>query len=192
MKRKYLINIEIIVFILILQSCASFQKKLSNPYLLNEKKLTTLNGTYDALNIEADTISKINWSYTSFFNEMDRKSFNPSIKLDTLKHYKFELKVLSNKRIKVRYLENNNKIGEKIIKGRLKKDGYFYLKNRNIKFWGIPYLAGALHINKTRFSKTNKGNLIFDLAHHQSGAFLLFIFPGGANWDYRNTYKKIK
>jgi hypothetical protein len=49
-------------------------------------------------------------------------------------------------------------------------------------------LAGALHVNKIRFSTTTNGNLIFNLTHHQSGAFFLFVFPGAANWDYRNTY----
>jgi len=190
LKRKTTLNIVIIVSFLILQSCASFQKNAINPKLLTEKNITELNGKYNIIDIEADSIRKKNWASNNFFTELESKIFFKPTKLDTLKTYQFELKVLSKKRIQINYLENDKIFKERIVKGKLKKDGYFYLKNKNVKLWGVPYLAGAIHINKTRISKTKKGNLIFDLTHHQSGAFFFFVFPGGANWEYRNTYQK--
>ncbi|RZS90618.1 hypothetical protein [Aquimarina brevivitae] len=189
--KKIIIGLLIVVSSLLIQGCASFPKNRSNPYILNEKRLNVLNGVYKAIHSEADTIGKIHWSYISFFNEIDRKIFNPSIKLDTLKKYTFELEVLNTKRIKICYLENDDKIGEEVIKGKVKNDGYFYLKNKNVKFFGIPYLAGALHINKTRLSKADNGDLVFDLVHHRSGAVLLIMFLGGSNWNYRNIYERI-
>jgi hypothetical protein len=114
------------------------------------------------------------------------------LKLDSLKTYEFELKVIDQKSINFKFIENGKVFTEKNLKGKLKKDGYFYLKNKNVEFWGIPYLAGAIHINKSRLSKTKEGNLIFDLAHHQSGAFFLVVFLDGTNWKYRKTYKRNK
>ena len=159
---------------------------------MTEKNITELNGKYKIINIEADSIKKKDWAYNNFYRTLDSKLSLQPTKLDTLKTYQFELKVLNKNRIQINYLENDKTFRERIIRGKLKKDGYFYLKNKNIRFWGIPYLAGAIHINKIRLSKTDSRNLIFDLTHHQSGAFFLFVFPGAANWKYRNTYERIK
>ncbi len=175
---------------MIIQSCASFQENVINPNLLTEKNISELNGKYKILNIEADSIKNKYWASNNFFTELESKISPISDKLDYLKTYHFEINVLSKKRIQINYIENDKIYRKRVIKGKLKKDGYFYLKNKNVKLWGIPYLAGAIHINKTRISKTDNGNLIFDLTHHQSGAFLLLVFPGGANWEYRNTYER--
>lgn len=184
------IKIALYIGVLIFQSCASFQKNVANPTLLNEKNITELNGKYKILNIEADSIQKKYWTHNNFFREIDSKKLKNTLKLDNLKTYEFELKVIDNKSINFKFLENGKVFKEIPLKGKLKKDGYFYLKNKNLSFWGVPYLAGSIHINKSRLSKTKEGNLIFDLARHQSGAFFLVVFLDGTTWKYRKTYER--
>ena len=138
MKRKTTLNIVIIVSFLILQSCASFQKNAINPKLLTEKNITELNGKYNIIDIEADSIRKKNWASNNFFTELESKIFFKPTKLDTLKTYQFELKVLSKKRIQINYLENDKIFKERIVKGKLKKDGYLIFDDFLWNFYSNP------------------------------------------------------
>lgn len=179
------------LFIAIFSSC-SFQRNLINPSRLSANTLTTLNGTYEIKNTNADSITKKYWMYNNFLTEIDRKILSDTLKIDSLKSYSFNLTILSPKSCKINYVENNKVIRERIIKTKLKRDGYLYLKNKNVALIFIPYLAGAIDIKKARFSKTQEGNLIFDVASHRSGAFLLIMFLDGRTWKYRNEYKRIR
>lgn len=192
LKRKIVLYIGVLVSILFFQSCASFQKSVSNPVHLNKKNISELNGKYKISHIEADSIQKKHWTNNNFFREIERKTLKDALRLDSLKTYEFELKAIDQKSVNFKFIKNGKVFKEKTLKGKFKKDGYFYLKNRNVEFLGIPYLAGAIHINKSRLSKTKEGNLIFDLTHHQSGAFFLVVFLDGTSWKYRKTYERKK
>ncbi|OBX26445.1 hypothetical protein A9996_05275 [Gelidibacter algens] len=162
-KTKFYLLISILG--IIIQSCASFDKKLINPNSLNKRNLTELNGRYGIVHLEFDSISKEYkkqiWTYNNFFKEIDRKLIKDTLKLDSLKTYTFNLKVISPKKIKIDYIENGKIFKERILKTKLKKDGYLYLKNKNVQFLLVPYIAGALDVKKTRFTKSKNGNLIF-------------------------------
>lgn len=186
----------ILILVIVFQSCASFDKELINPNPLNKENLSDLNGRYGIVYLESDSIKKRNknqvWVHKNFLKEIDRKLIKDTLKLDSLKTYAFDLKVLNPKKIQISYIENGIMFKERILKTKLKKDGYLYLKNKNVQFLLVPYIAGALDIKKTRLSKLKNGNLIFDVSNHRSGAALLIVFLDGKTWKYRQEYERIK
>lgn len=93
--------------------------------------------------------------------------------------------------MKLIYIENETILRERLIKTKLKKDGFLYLKNKNIQPLLIPYIAGAIDINKIRFGLDTNNNLILDVANHTSGAFLFIAFLDGRTNKYRLIYKRI-
>ncbi len=190
--KKQILLITIIISTLYFQSCASFKKNLINQNPLTEKTLTDLNGKYGISNSKADSVSNNYWVYNNFLTEIDRKLLKDTLQFDTLKTYHVELKVLNKKKLKISYLENSIIFRERIIKTKLKSDGYLYLKNKNVGFLFVPYIAGAIDIKKTRLTTSKNGNLIFDIANHRSGAFLIFIFLDGQTRKYRYEYNKLE
>lgn len=180
--------IVLILFSLLLQNCVTFDKKLVNPVLVNKTNINDLNGRYEMFSSSDDTIRIKQKLTQSFLNEMQINISKRDTILDSLKNYEFAIEVINNKKIKLSFFEDGNRFKSMFLKGKLKKDGYFHIKNK-VKTWGIPYLVGALHINKKRLSVSKKGDLIFDSSHHRSGAFLLFVFLDGNNWRYRNIYR---
>lgn len=186
----------ILILVILFQSCASFDKELINPNLLNEQTINQLNGQYGIVPIKFDSISKKEkkqiWTYNNFLAEIDRKLLKDTLKIDSLKTYSFDLKVLNLKKIKVSYLVNGKIFRERILKTKLKKDGFLYLKNKNVGFLLVPYIAGAIDIKRTRLTKSENGNLVFDISNHRSGAFLILVFLDGRTWKYRQEYEQIE
>ncbi|MFC0605863.1 hypothetical protein [Winogradskyella pulchriflava] len=182
--------------LLLFQSCASFDNDLTNPYPLNESNLSELDGIYEIKQVDYDTVfKKFNqqmWTGNNFLEEIDRKLIKDTLHLDSLKNYKFGLKVLNKKKIRISYIENDTIFRERMLKAKLKKDGFLYLKNKNTGFLLVPYIAGAIDIKRTRLSKSEDGNLIFDYSHHRSGAFLIIAFLDGRTWKNRLEYKRIE
>lgn len=197
LKKAALLLISILVYLF--QSCASFKKGLVNPNPLNKEELTQLNGRYGIVHNEFDSIlvyKKENfnrqvWNSNNFFTEIDRKLIKDTLEIDTLKTYSFDLKVLNPKKIKIDYIENGKIIRERILKTKLKRDGYLYLRNKNTQFMLVPFLAGAIDIKKTRITKSDNGNLIFDVANFRYGAALI-VFGDTRTWKYRQEYEPIK
>ena len=189
----------ILILVILFQSCASFDKELINPNPLNKGNLTELNGRYGIVHNEFDSIyinreydyKRQIWNSNNFFTEIDRKLIKDTLKIDTLKTYAFELKVLSPKRIKVEYIDSGKIFRERILKTKLKHDGYLYLRNKNTQFMLVPIIAGAIDIKKTRITKSENGNLIFDVATFRYGAAVVFI-RDTRTWKYRQEYEPIK
>ena len=188
----------ILILVFLFQSCVSFDKALINPNPLNKKKLTELNGRYGIVHNEFDSIyinkeynyNRQIWNSNNFFTEIDRKLIKDTLKIDTLKTYEFDLKVLSPTRIKIDYIENGKVFRERILKTKLKRDGYLYLKNKNTQIMLFPLIYGALDIKKTRISKSDDSNLIFDVANFRYGGALVFI-GDTKTWKYRQRYEPI-
>jgi len=180
---------------IIFQSCASFDKELINPKPLNKKNLNDLNGKYGVVHTKFDSITKQSnrqiWQWNNFLTEIDRKLIKDTLKIDSLKTYAFDLNLISQKKIKVKYLENGEVFRERIIKCKLKKDGYLYLKNKNIQFMLVPIIAGAIDIKRIRLTKSNDGNLIFDVSNFRYGAALVVI-GDAKTWKYRQEYSQVK
>jgi len=185
----------ILILVILFQSCASFDKELINPKPLNKENLTELNGRYEIVRQGFDSISKEYkhqiWIYNNFVKEIDRKLIKDTLKIDSLKTYAFDLKVLSTKEIKIDYLEDGKVFKERILKTKLKKDGYLYLKNKNLQLMLVPVILGGIDLKKTRFTKSENGNLVFDVANFRYAAALIFI-GDTKTWKYRQEYERIK
>lgn len=187
-----------ILFLLIFSlifSCASFQKDLINPQPLNPINLNQLNGEFEIVQNDFDSINKNKgqdiWIYNNLLTELNRKLIKDTLKIKPSNDYHISLKVVDDKNILISYFENNMKIHESSLKTKLKKDGYLYLKNKNFKTLFIPYVFGAIDIKKSRFALSKEGNLIMDISHHRSGALFLVGFLDFNTWKYRREYQKI-
>ena len=178
-----------------LTNCAAFDKNLTNSNQLQKNNLATLNGQYHITEIGFDSVSKKYhsqlWTRTNFLREIDRKLLKDTLQIDSMKQYSFALKVIHKKKIKITYFENGVIFRERFIKTKLKKDGYLYLKNKNIGFVLIPYVFGALDVKRTRLTLDQDENLVFDSYNHRSGAVFIVGFLNVRTWRNRRTYKKI-
>jgi len=185
----------LIIVAICLTNCAAFDKDLHNPNRLDKNNLSQLNGEYHITEIGFDSISKVYnsqmWTGNNFLREIDRKLLKDTLRIDSMKKYAVKLKVINKKQLKISYLENDIVFRERFLKTKLKKDGYLYLKNKNIGFLLIPYIFGAIDVKRTRLTVDENGSLVFDTYNHRSGAALVVCFLDGRTWRARRTYKKI-
>lgn len=193
MKQLKYIYLLVIIFIS-LSSCASFKKGLENENPITKNNLNTLESIYNNNSKRTDSLIK-KWNRKgivsgNFLNEIDRKLIKDTLHMDTLKVYKFELKILSKKRLAILYIENDSIFRQVILKYKIKKDGYVYLKNKNVQPLLIPYLCGAIDIKRMRLSLNKSNELVLDMSHHRSGAFLIVAFLDGRTWKNRYQYSK--
>lgn len=200
---KKLFN-KIFLFVLIISSivsCANFPKAIVNPYIINEENINSVNGKYYFKELNRSSLtdstsfsySKTDIGFThTFFDEIDSRLFTKPIEIDSSESYSFELKVLNSKRIELNYLENEKTIRHHIIKYKIKDDGYLYIKNRNFKIKGIPYLFGEFNVKKNRITLNKENNLIFESSEFSSGGVaLLMVYPVGKA-KYQKIYERIE
>jgi hypothetical protein len=64
------------------------------------------------------------------------------------------------------------------IKGKIKKNGFYYLANSKVRYNGIPYLLGGYQQTKVRLGLSSKGELIVNKAYESAGALLFFMWAG--------------
>lgn len=191
--KRFILLIITSILIFLFQQC-SFKKDLTNPQPLNKKNLSEINGHYEIVESDFDSLQgkRQIWTSNNFLKEIDRKLLKDTLKLDSTKNYYFDLEVIDSKNLRINYIEEDKIIRTRTLKTKLKKDGYLYLKNKNIGFWLVPYVAGALDIKKSRLTRSATGNLLFDVVNHRSGAFLIIAFLDGRTWKYRDEYKRSK
>ncbi|MGV0923991.1 hypothetical protein [Empedobacter tilapiae] len=176
---------------LLFNGCLSFKEVDSQKNNLDVTNIKKLNGNYQIIQINNDSIYKKQRVYSNLFQQLDRKLIKDTLHIDSLKTYSLKIDILSKKKMKLLYLENGTLFRERVIKTKLKKDGFLYLKNKNFQPLLIPYIAGAIDINKIRFGLDTNNNLILDVANHTSGAILLIAFLDGRTNKYRLTYERI-
>lgn len=175
---------------LIFQSCATFNSGFEKG--ANDFNITALNGKYSIIPIVEDSIEAKYWIRNNFFYEIDRSLLRDTLNLDTLNSYQVEIEIINDSRMQVNYIENDIITRTRTIKTKLKDDGFLYLKNKNIGFIWIPFILGALDVNRSRITTDNKGNLIMDVSNFRGGAALLIIFLDWGNTKYRKIFKRIE
>jgi hypothetical protein len=175
-----------------LQSCVAFKDGLKNPNPIPDVMIKSFNGTYRIWDLERNSWEPNDyWGSENFFEEIDRKLLKDTSEWDTTSTRKFQLEIINKNHLQVKYVKDEKIIRTRIIKTKLEKDGYLYLKNKNVGFILIPYLAGAIDVKKTRMTLSEKGDLLFDVAHYHGGAFFFFIFLSWQNSSYRKTYTRV-
>lgn len=172
-------------------SCAPFPKYYSNKQPLTQTTISRVNGHYK-VNALIDTDSLENYSdsirnnaFAKFFRGNGRGS-RETMEVDNFNTYSFSVKVLSSKIIEIQYFKDGVSFRRFILEYELKNDGFVYLKNKNFKFSGIPYILGGIDIKRLRFTVFDK-SLIIDEVYHSSGGLLL-IFGDSKTWTCRYRY----
>ncbi|WP_295335196.1 hypothetical protein [Flavobacterium sp.] len=71
------------------------------------------------------------------------------------------------------------------------KEGTIFLKNKNFRLTGIPYLFGGYRINKSALTTNKNGDLLLSAVQVDESA-ILFIFPASTpKSNFQNLYPKI-
>lgn len=174
---------------MLIQSCATFPKSSTNQQRLTENNLTRINGQYK-VKAERDslidnTLNQYHNAFKKFYRGKGRGS-KDTMKVDILDNYTFEIRLIEKKHIEVIYLKDNISVRKFKLKYELKADGYVYLKNKNLKVSGVPYLFGSIDIKKLRLSFIDN-YLIVEEIRHSSGA-ILFIFGDSKTWHNIDKY----
>jgi len=180
-------------------SCATFPKTKKNKYSIIKEKVNSLNGKYALKEIYRSSLTdSTSFSFSprdsgnnlTFFDEIDSRMFAKSIEIDSSKGYYFILKVTNYKKIEIDYLENETSIRQQTIKYKFKGDGYIYLKNRNFKIKGVPYLFGDFDVKKIRLTLNEEKNLLLETSEFISGGVaLLMVVPTGKT-KYQKIYER--
>ena len=200
MKISFL-NIALLLIILYFSiSCGHFPKNIINPHITTTENIQLLNGKYTMYEIvrkpltdsTAISYSKADIGFNhTFYDELDRGLFSKTLKIDSLKSYNFTLQILNSKKIQINYFENGIKIRQHTINYKLKTDGYVYLRNKNFKVNGIPYLIGEFNVKRSRLTLNNKKQLIFQSSQFSSGGIaLLMVYPLGKA-KYQKIYQRL-
>ena len=180
-------------------SCATFPKTVENQHIINKENVNSLNGKYSIKEIYRSSLTdSASFSYSAkdiggprtFFDEIDNRMLAKPIEIDSFKSYCFVLKVLNSKHIEIGYLENETRIRQQTIKYKLKDDGYLYVKYRNFKIRGIPYLFGDFDHKKIRLTLNKDENLLLQTSKFSSGGVaLLMVYPVGKE-KYLKIYER--
>jgi hypothetical protein len=183
--------LQIIFFVFLCQSCATFKSDYSKIPALEKSNLNLINGRYEISSIE-NTNEFRSFEYHNFIRELDRSIWKDTLNIDSTKTNHLELKLINNRNLEVTHLENDNVIKKRLIKVKYKKNGFLYLKNKNVKFKMIPYILGGLDVTRTRIKITKNKDLVLDVSNFQGGAAFLFMFLDWGTDRYRKTYKRVK
>jgi len=179
-----------ITFVLIsaifISSCACLKKNVdtSNSIILTEKNLTLLDGKYERFSKQQDKNKNDGDLYWNFFDRGQNR--NDSIEF-------FELKVIDKNRILVLYIDGNDTIKSKTMKGKI-KSGYFEFKRKYLFIPGI--YVNLYRDSKFRIRLSNDNNLIADYKQIAFGT-AIFIIPfyeknQGNNMIFKRIENKIE
>ncbi|WP_452601806.1 hypothetical protein [Pontimicrobium sp. MEBiC06410] len=194
MKAKFILPVGILIMT-IFTSCASFSKReFSKDYSkLSEGNLSIISGKYKIYpskrfgknfkNVDKDSLK-----YTNIYREIVNEYWKEKNKSSNLTYnqndYFVQLELIKNN-LSVKLFENNILIKEAQLAGKLRK-GMFYLDNKQLDCYGIPYIFGGCLNNKRRLAISNNNNLIVNEAVSNEGAFLLLM---GSGHRYNSSFE---
>jgi len=179
-----------------LSSCACLKKNIDNNRIsLTESNLTLLDGKYVRKSLPQGKDSVIGDLFTNFFADSYSYHFrNSDMGLNLKSDVDFlELKVINKNRILVSYINENDTLASKIIKGKI-KNGNFELRRR---YFIVPMVFTNLYRNsKFRIGLSNDNNLIGDYKTISFGTVMV-LFPfvdnnSENNMIYKRTENRIE
>ena len=192
-------NLFVIIVPFLLMSCASFNKNHSfkNEVKLNENSISLLNGSYTvnpSIELNKGRSGKIYFTDKGDLNRTNLYNFfnNSSRSLNDFQDstYLVKLKVINKNEILIYQYNIDQKMDSILLKYKLKSNGYIYIKNKNFKINGVPYLFGGFELNRIRMTVSNENNLVINSAHYFYGSFLILF--GDARKTLNNgIYKRI-
>jgi hypothetical protein len=157
----------ILLFTLFLSSCSSLKKSINSDgrIILTESNLTLLDGKYERESVQLNKDSFHGNLYWNFFD----RGYNRKRATDF-----FELTVIDNENILVSYIDGNESVKSRNMKGKI-KDGYFEFKRKHLF---IPMIfVNMYRDSKFRIGISNDNDLTTDYKQITFGtAFVLFPF----------------
>ena len=151
---------------LFLFSCSCLKENFedTNRLILTETNLLLLNGKYERISIQSNKDTSCGDLYWNFFNEGYNRKENSDF---------FEIKVVDIKKIRITYIDGNDTIKSKNMKGKL-KDGYFEFNRKHLF---IPMVFVNVYRNsKFRIGLSNDNNLVTDYKQITFGT-AIFVYP---------------
>lgn len=171
-----------------LQSCARFSKVTVVPGASETGYAERLAGRYNVL-AEGDTFSiDFNNAFQKFYRGKGRH-FRDTIALDSLQYCSFQIDFPSERQMQLTYLKRGLPVHKYTLRYRYREDGCVYVKNKNFKVIGLPYLLGGVDVRRLRLRMDGE-LLVIDEVHHSSGA-LLFVIGDAKTWRYSDKYRRI-
>ncbi|MFP3802316.1 hypothetical protein, partial [Paraburkholderia sp. SIMBA_027] len=85
--------------------------------------------------------------------------------------------------------ESENVLFDKDVKVKLKKDGFFYLKEKRFMLDGIPLIFGGWNFQKSRFTVDQNNNLLVQSNYFFCNGVLVFM-SDWKTFHYSLTFEK--
>ena len=174
-------------------SCASFSKQaLVSP--IKQGNPDRLNGTYAIIAQQDSDENSSDGAYFNVIEKLDRKyakNLRDSVVRYGTDSYFVRLNILNDKQTRIDFMKNETVRRTLSVKSKLKKDGFLYIKNRHLRWKGLPYVFGFLDKKRIRIGVDVNEDLIVDESHHSSLGFLI-LFNKIRTKRTTSTYKKIK
>tara|TARA_R110000868_G_C10891704_1_gene763661 strand:+ start:1180 stop:1791 length:612 start_codon:yes stop_codon:yes gene_type:complete len=192
----------LLMLLMLVFGCVTFPKKIEISHYLSKANMNALNGKYNIEEIYSgptkDTTSSWNFSNSdlghipTFYDEFNNGIFTKLLNRDSSNIYTFTLKILNTKKIEINYFENDIAIARNILRYKLKDDGYVYLKNKNFKLVGIPYVFGGFSNKRNRLTLNNDNNLLFETSEFRSGGLFLLMVNPYSKMKYEKIYERME
>lgn len=183
--------LQLIILTLLFQSCATFKSDLPIPTDLQKSKTELLSGKYEVISLAYPNPGGF-LKYGNFIEDLEIEIPNDPSKTDSTKKKHLEIKLIDKEKLELSYIVDQKVIRKKIIKAKLKDDGYLYLKNHNVRCNFIPYIFGSFKVKRIRLYVKENDDLIIEESYFQGGAALLILFLNFGTDRYTHTYESIK
>jgi len=172
-------------YLVVLTSCVSTTKLIKERSTLSDN-ISLLNGIYENIAIDASDDPKSEHSlYVLLFKNFHQS--NPYYNKDQDYEGKIRINVISDEKIRVDYIVNDNVIKSKIFKGEL-NDNFFVVK-RKWRLFGIPILLGVYDESKIAIGLENDNYLLIRKGFYNIGGLVGFM--ANSNEDYIGVVFKL-
>lgn len=193
---KYIYKFLLLFIVFTCFGCASFSKREFRKEIkpLTDTTRHLLDGNYSFYPIKrygkyAEIKNLDSLKYTNAYHEIINESWHKKQKNDSNLNkdsiYYIALKLERSVTLHIALFENETKLRDTVFNGKL-KNGMFYIDNKFLQCYGIPYLFGGCQHNKRRIGVTKSHNLIINETFNNGGALLLFI---GAGVGFNTTFE---
>jgi len=97
---------------------------------------------------------------------------------DSSKNHSIRIEVINDQELAIILREGSREVASIEARGRLKKDGFFYLDKKLLSCSNPFFLLGGCYHYKARIGLSSNGNPIYQSAVAEYGAILLVIWKG--------------
>lgn len=173
-------NIFYTIMVIFFCNCGSLPKYKKDDLkpITNEKQIEGVYKNYktDSLKLLHNSLNgEINW----------RKK-----EVDSTKYSSVKITVLNNKRLQFDFQVENEIKKSKIVKYRLRNNGFIKLRNRNFRICGIPLIFGEYEVKKYELGLNHNNDLILH-SIDDSGGGILIILSGGWDVESDDVFERI-